>query len=107
MTAQHNRYEFPALRRRLTLLQQELYEAERMLDINRATNDSGNVLIRYQMQSTALVKEIDELTWVLQYLDNNLRLNNQWPAHYWALFVMLAGIGAVLTTMLIQQVLHW
>lgn len=107
MTAQHNRYEFPALRRRLTLLQQELYEAERMLDINRATDDSGNVLIRYQMQSAALVKEIDELTWVLQYIDNNLRLNSQWPPHYWALFVVLAGIGAVLTAMLIQQVVHW
>lgn len=107
MTAQHDRYEFPALRRRLTLLQQELYEAERMLDINRATADSGNVLIRYQMQSATLVKEIDELTWVLGYLDNNLRLNSRWPAHYWALFVVLAGIGAVLTAMLIQQVMHW
>lgn len=107
MTAQHNRYEFPALRRRLTLLQQELYEMEKVLDINRRTADASGDLMRYQLSSDALSREIDELTWALQYLDNNLRLNSQWPPHYWALFVVLAGIGAVLTAMLIQQVLHW
>lgn len=87
-------------------MQQELYEAEKMLSINSVTSDSGNVLMRYQMQSTALIKEIDELTWLLQYADQQLRISGQWPVHYWALFVVLAGIGAVLTVMLIQQMVN-
>jgi hypothetical protein len=103
MATQQDRYEFPALRRRLTLLQQELYEVEKTLDINRVTQDSGNVLMRYQMQSAMLSKEIDELAWVLKYLDAQLRTANQWPVHYWAIFVVLAGIGAVLTLILIFQ----
>ena len=106
MTAQHDRYEFPALRRRLTLLQQELYEMNRVLDTNRRTPDASGDLMRFQLASDVLSREIDELTWVLQYLDSNLRLHNQWPAHYWALFAVLAAIGAVLTAMLIQQVMH-
>jgi hypothetical protein len=103
MATQQDRYEFPALRRRLTLLQQELYEAEKMLSINSATQDSGNVLMRYQMSQETISREIDELTWLLQYADRQLRAAEQWPAHYWALFIVLAGIGAVLTLMLINQ----
>ncbi len=106
MTAQRDRYEFPALRRRLTLLQQELYELERILDTNRRTPDASGDLMRYQLSSDSLSREIDELTWTLQYLDSTLRMSNRWPAHYWALFVVLAAIGAVLTAMLIQQVAH-
>ena len=103
MATQQDRYEFPALRRRLTLLQQELYEAEKMLSINSVSQDSGNVLMRYQMAQETISREIDELTWLLQYADRQLRAAEKWPAHYWALFVVLAGIGAVLTAMLINQ----
>jgi hypothetical protein len=63
----------------------------------------GNVLMRYQMSSDAISREIDELTWLLQYADRQLRAAEKWPAHYWALFIVLAGIGAVLTAMLINQ----
>ena len=103
MATQQDRYEFPALRRRFPLLPKALYEVEKMLDINRASQDGANVLMRHQMLSAALSKEIDELTWVLQYLDSQLRTANQWPVHYWAIFVVLAGIGAVLTLILIFQ----
>ena len=78
----------------------------RVLDINRRTPDVSGDLMRFQLASDVLSREIDELTWALQYLDSNLRLHNQWPAHYWALFAVLAAIGAVLTAMLIQQVMH-
>ena len=103
MATQQDRYQFPALRRRLTLLQQELYEAEKMLDINRATDDNGNVLIRYQMHANALGEEIDELTWILHYADTQMRIPYQWPASYWLLFVMLAGISIGLTALLLVR----
>jgi hypothetical protein len=103
MATQQDRYEFPALRRRLTLLQQELYEVEKTLDINRRVPDASGELMRYQLASDAISREIDELTWLLQYADQQLRTANQWPLHYWALFVVLAGIGAVLTLILIFQ----
>ena len=74
-----------------------------MLSINSNTQDSGNVLMRYQMSSDAISREIDELTWLLQYADRQLRAAEKWPAHYWALFLVLAGIGAILTAMLIHQ----
>lgn len=101
--ATQDRYEFPALRRRLTLLQQELFQTTQALDVNRRVPDASGDLMRYQLHSDALSREIDELTWVLQYLDSNLRLHHRWPTHYWALFVVLLAIGAVLTALLIAQ----
>lgn len=80
---------------------------QKVLDTNRRTPDASGDLMRFQLASETVSREIDELTWTLQYLDNNLRLHNRWPAHYWALFVVLAGIGAILTAMLIQQIVHW
>ena len=59
--------------------------------------------MRSQMSSERISREIDELTWLLQYEDSQLRAAELWPAHYWALFVVLAGIGAILTAMLINQ----
>lgn len=103
MAIQQDRYQFPALRRRLTLLQQELYEADKLLDINRATDDNGNVLMRYQMHASALSEEIDELTWILHYADTQMRIPYQWPIHYWLLFVMLAGISIGLTALLLVR----
>jgi hypothetical protein len=103
MATQQDRYQFPALRRRLTLLQQELYEAEKLLDINRATNDSGNMLMRYQMLSGALSEEIDELTWILHYADTQIRIPYQWPWHYWLFFAVLAGVSVGLTGLLLLR----
>ena len=103
MATQQDRYQFPALRRRLTLLQQELYEAEKLLDINRATDDNGNVLMRYHMHANALSEEIDELTWILNYADTQMRIPYQWPMHYWLLFAMLAGVSVGLTGLLLLR----
>ena len=66
--------EFPALTRRLSLLQQELYETSKVLDINRHVPDTTGDLTRYQMASDALSKEIDELTWVLAHIDGLTRI---------------------------------
>ena len=62
-------------------MQQELYEAEKMLSINSVSQDSGNVLMRYQMAQETISREIDELTWLLQYADRQLRAAEKWPGH--------------------------
>jgi len=66
--------QFPALTRRLSLLQQELYETSKVLDINRRVPDGTGDLTRYQLASDALSKEIDELTWVLAHVDSQTRI---------------------------------
>ena len=101
----NGRYEFPALRRRLILLQQELYQVSQALDVNRRVPDASGDLMRYQLNSDALSKEIDELTWVLQYLDANLRIPSAWPLHYWLLFAILAGVSVGLTGILLMSIL--
>ena len=104
--ATDNRHEFPALRRRLVLLQQELYQTAQTLDINRRTPDMNGDLMRYQLNSDALSREIDELTWVMQYLDTHLQVPKQWPMHYWVFFVILAGVSVGLTAAIILRVLQ-
>jgi hypothetical protein len=101
----NNRHEFPALRRRLILLQQELYQTSQTLDVNRRVPDVSGDLIRYQLNSDALSREIDELTWVLQYLDMHLQLPRQWPLHYWFFFAILAGVSVGLTGILLLRIL--
>ena len=105
MATDNNRHEFPALRRRLILLEQELYQTSQTLDINRRVPDSSGDLMRYQLSSDALSKEIDELTWVLQYLDTHLQLPRQWPLHYWIFFAILAGVSVGLTGILLLRIL--
>jgi hypothetical protein len=63
--------------------------------------DSTGDLYRYQLASDALSKEIDELTWVLQYLDSTLRYAQKWPPLIWLLFTLLVGTGAAMTTALV------
>ena len=104
MAIDNNRHEFPALRRRLVLLQQELYQTSQTLDINRRVPDSSGDLMRFQLSSDALAKEIDELTWVLQYLDTHLQIPRQWPLHYWILFAILVGISVGLTVILLLRI---
>ena len=106
MAMDNNRHEFPALRRRLILLEQELYQTAQTLDVNRRVPDSSGDLMRYQLSSDALSREIDELTWVLQYLDTHLPVPPQWPLHYWVLFVILAGVSVGLTGAIILRVLQ-
>lgn len=101
----NNRFEFPALRRRLILLQQELYQVSQTLDVNRRVPDASGDLMRYQLSSDALSKEIDELTWVLQYLDSHLQVPSQWPIHYWLFFAILAGVSVGLTGVLLLKIL--
>ena len=104
MAMDNNRYEFPALRRRLVLLQQELYQTSQTLDVNRRTPDVSGDLMRYQLSSDALAKEIDELTWVLQYLDTHLQMPRQWPLHYWVFFAVLAGASVAMTVILLLRI---
>mgnify|MGYP000944930551 FL=1 len=104
MAMDNNRHEFPALRRRLVLLQQELYQTSQTLDVNRRVPDSSGDLMRYQLSSDALSKEIDELTWVLQYLDTHLPMPRQWPIHYWLLFALLAGVSVAMTVILLLRI---
>lgn len=104
MAMDNNRYEFPALRRRLVLLQQELYQTSQTLDINRRTPDASGDLMRYQLSSDALAREIDELTWVLQYLDTHLQMPRQWPLHYWVFFTVLAGASVAMTVILLLRI---
>ena len=104
MATDNNRREFPALRRRLILLEQELYQTSQTLDVNRRTPDSSGDLMRYQLSSDSLAREIDELTWVLQYLDTHLQLPRQWPLHYWVLFAILAGMSVGLTVILLLRI---
>lgn len=103
MAIDNNRREFPALRRRLVLLEQELYQTAQTLDINRRTPDVSGDLMRYQLSSDALAKEIDELTWVLQYLDMHLQVPRQWPMHYWIFFAILAGVSVGLTAVIVLR----
>ena len=103
MATDNNRREFPALRRRLVLLEQELYQTAQTLDINRRTPDVNGDLMRYQLSSDALAKEIDELTWVLQYLDMHLQVPRQWPMHYWIFFAILAGVSVGLTAVIVLR----
>lgn len=103
MATNQDRYEFPALRRRLTLLQQELYEVEKTLDVNRRVPDSNGDLMRYQMRSDSISEEIDQLTWLLAYADSQLRIPRPWPMHYWLLFAMLAGVSVGLTGLLLLR----
>ena len=104
MATDNNRYEFPALRRRLVLLQQELYQTSQTLDVNRRVPDASGDLMRYQLSSDALAKEIDELTWVLQYLDTHLQMPRQWPLHYWVFFAVLAGASVAMTVILLLRI---
>ena len=53
-TDNDNRHEFPALRRRLMLLQQEIYQLQQVLDTNRRTPDASGDLMRYHLASDAL-----------------------------------------------------
>lgn len=103
MATDNNRREFPALRRRLILLEQELYQTAQTLDVNRRTPDVSGDLMRYQLSSDALAKEIDELTWVLQYLDMHLQVPRQWPMHYWIFFAILAGVSVGLTAVIVLR----
>lgn len=105
MATDNNRREFPALRRRLILLEQELYQTAQTLDVNRRVPDASGDLMRYQLSSDSLAREIDELTWVLQYLDTHLQLPRQWPLHYWVLFAILAGMSVGLTVILLLRIL--
>ena len=104
-TDNDNRHEFPALRRRLMLLQQEIYQLQQVLDTNRRTPDASGDLMRYQLASDALSREIDELSWVLQYLDTHLQLPRQWPLHDWFFFAVLAGVSVGLTGILLLRIL--
>ena len=103
MATDSNRHEFPALRRRLILLEQEMYQVSQTLDINRRTPDASGDLMRYQLTLDALCREIDELTWALQYLDANLQFPRRWPLHYWLVFLLWASISVGLTVLLLLR----
>ena len=103
MANEKDRYEFPALRRRLSLLQQELYETGKTLDVNRRVPDSSGDLMRYQLHYDALSQEIDQLTWLLAYADAQLRIPRQWPWHYWLFFAVLSGVSVGLTGLLLLR----